>query len=50
MRNLRDRFCYSGSVETNLYIKFSAIWNPKLNVLTENIGSQFLSIRIGMAI
>jgi hypothetical protein len=33
MKNLKGNFCFAGSVETDLYIKYHAYWNPKMNVL-----------------
>ena len=50
MNKLKQKFTFSGQIESRLYRKFSDIWDSKLNVLPEGIGGQFLSIRIGMAI
>ena len=46
MRNLRDRFCYSGSVEGKLYEKYQIIWYNKLNTLPASIFGLFLYAQI----
>jgi hypothetical protein len=33
MKNLKNSFCFTGPVESNLYIKFHMYWNKKLGVL-----------------
>jgi hypothetical protein len=48
MKKLKNNFCYGGPVETELYLKYNAIWDSRLNVLPnfKNLNSNILSSQI----
>jgi hypothetical protein len=52
MKNLKNYFCFTGSVETNLYIKYHVCWNVKMNTLPkfENSNVDMLQSQIHGAI